>query len=90
MKKPVVQERDEDYAQPRSFDEPVVVSASAASLPKAQTGASTADEPASALDYYEKAVEREGAGKLGDSLKLYRKAFRVGLPTAFAIPSSTV
>jgi F-box protein 9 len=37
-------------------------------------------EPQSALEHYERAVEREGQGKLGDSLAHYRKAFRVGLP----------
>lgn len=35
-------------------------------------------EPQSALEHYEKAVERESAGNLGDSLNLYRKAFKVG------------
>lgn len=34
-------------------------------------------EPRSALEHYEKAVEREAQGSLGDSLDLYRKAFRV-------------
>lgn len=34
-------------------------------------------EPQSALDHYEKAVERESQGSLGDSLNLYRKAFHV-------------
>lgn len=34
-------------------------------------------EPKSALEHYEKAVERELQGNLGDSLKLYRKAYRV-------------
>ena len=34
-------------------------------------------EPSSALEHYEKAVERESEGNLGDSLNLYRKAFRV-------------
>ena len=34
-------------------------------------------EPRSALEHYEKAVERETEGNLGDSLNLYRKAFRV-------------
>lgn len=34
-------------------------------------------KPVSALEHYEQAVEREDAGKLGDSLDLYRKAFRV-------------
>lgn len=34
-------------------------------------------EPKSALEHYERAVEREDEGKLGDSLDLYRKALRV-------------
>lgn len=38
---------------------------------------SSAKEPKSALEHYEKAVERETQGSLGDSLKLYRKAFKV-------------
>ncbi|RDL33280.1 uncharacterized protein BP5553_08719 [Venustampulla echinocandica] len=33
--------------------------------------------PESALGYYERAVERENQGSLGDSLNLYRKAFRM-------------
>ncbi|PBP24233.1 F-box domain-containing protein [Diplocarpon rosae] len=36
-----------------------------------------AKEPQSALEHYEKAVEREAAGNLGDSVTLYRKAFRM-------------
>ncbi|KAL6714481.1 hypothetical protein ACLMJK_007905 [Lecanora helva] len=34
-------------------------------------------EPSSALEHYEKAVERESQGRLGDSLNHYRKAFRL-------------
>lgn len=34
-------------------------------------------EPRSALDHYELAVERESEGSLGDSLKHYRKAYKV-------------
>lgn len=34
-------------------------------------------EPISALEHYEKAVRREGEGSLGDSVGLYRKAFKV-------------
>lgn len=34
-------------------------------------------EPQSALEHYEKAIERESQGNLGDSLALYRKAYRV-------------
>ena len=39
--------------------------------------ATITSEPTNALDHYEKAVERETAGSLGDSVTLYRKAFRV-------------
>lgn len=35
-------------------------------------------EPTSALEHYERAVEKEGHGMLGDSLAHYRKAFKVG------------
>lgn len=38
---------------------------------------SSSKEPHSALEHYEKAVEKESQGSLGDSLNLYRKAFRV-------------
>lgn len=72
------QDDDEDYIQARSFDGP-------APEPAASTSADTAGEdreakgkePVSALDHYEKAVEKEVMGNLGDSLRLYRKAFRV-------------
>ena len=37
----------------------------------------TPQEPRSALEHYEKAVERETQGSLGDSVSLYRKAFKV-------------
>lgn len=56
-------------------------------LPEKETGRKTGDaeygvskipeEPVTALDHYEKAVEREGQGSLGDSVALYRKAFRM-------------
>lgn len=35
------------------------------------------DEPETALEHYERAVEKEGQGKLGDSLSHYRKAFKL-------------
>ena len=35
------------------------------------------NEPSSALEHYEKAVEKEDQGSLGDSVGLYRKAFKV-------------
>lgn len=40
--------------------------------------------PSSALEHYEKAVEKESEGNLGDSLKLYRKAYRVRLSLGFS------
>jgi len=41
------------------------------------TVAGSSKEPSSALDHYEKAVEKETQGRLGDSVSLYRKAFKV-------------
>lgn len=38
-----------------------------------------AHEPNSALEHYEKAVEKENQGSLGDSVSLYRKAFKVSI-----------
>lgn len=37
----------------------------------------TVKEPDSALEHFERAVEKEAAGNLGDSLQHYRKAYRV-------------
>ncbi|KAF2130080.1 hypothetical protein P153DRAFT_339592 [Dothidotthia symphoricarpi CBS 119687] len=44
---------------------------------QAAAAASAGKEPTSALDHYEKAVEKESQGSLGDSVNLYRKAFRL-------------
>src|SRR5262249_44010137 len=63
-KRPPVQDHDDDYTQPRSFDE--APAAGTASLVRTQAGPSTTDEPMSALDHYERAVEKEAAGNLGD------------------------
>ena len=37
----------------------------------------TNEEPSSALEHYERAVEKETQGHLGDSIKHYRKAYKV-------------
>ncbi|KAK4105365.1 hypothetical protein N658DRAFT_482874 [Parathielavia hyrcaniae] len=74
--KPAVQEQDDDYAEQQSFDEPVA-SRPKSSHDREQPGAPETGEPVSALEHYEKAVEKEAAGNLGDSLRLYRKAFRM-------------
>ena len=72
-KPPVLKDYEDDYVQPRSFDEAVVEAAGGDDGEVKVAG----KEPVSALEHYEKAVERESAGSLGDSLRLYRKAFRV-------------
>lgn len=46
-------------------------------------------EPESALEHYEKAVERETQGQLGDSLDLYRKAFKVRSYSSLELPLSS-
>ena len=51
-------------------------------LDSSQEDASNSDthaDPHSALEHYERAVEKESQGSLGDSLSLYRKAYRVCL-----------
>ncbi|KAG0136767.1 hypothetical protein HOY82DRAFT_548667 [Tuber indicum] len=40
-------------------------------------GSSSRADPESALEHYERAVEKESEGSLGESLSLYRKAFRM-------------
>ncbi|EAA34959.1 hypothetical protein GE21DRAFT_1190 [Neurospora crassa] len=72
------QDYEDDYVQPRSFDSPNDEAAAASTSTQGEwTVKKTTKDPVTALDHYEKAVEREAAGSLGDSLKLYRKAFRM-------------
>lgn len=78
-KQVAAQDDGDDEVQPRVFDEPA--SGSGAGTVLKEERADQPEEPVSALDHYEKAVERETAGKLGDSLRLYRKAFRVRAPS---------
>ncbi|KAL7620677.1 hypothetical protein AAE478_009672 [Parahypoxylon ruwenzoriense] len=71
----------EDYVQAQSFDEPDA-SKTTGGHKLGRQGELTSSkereqEPQTALDFYEKAVEKETTGKLGDSLQLYRKAFRI-------------
>ena len=40
-------------------------------------------EPRSALEHFERAVEKEAEGNLGDSLHHYRRAYRVRVPILF-------
>lgn len=74
-KKPIHGDDDDDYLQGRSFDEPPV--------PTGHTLAGPSNRPpkelVSALDHFEEAMEREAQGNMGDSLKLYRQAYKVNL-----------
>lgn len=85
-KPPVLRDYEDDYVQPRSFDEPEAVAPTVGDG-EAASASTGPKEPVSALDYYEKAVEREAAGSLGDSLKLYRKAFRVSYGLSVTLSS---
>jgi F-box protein 9 len=69
-------DEDEALVQPPSFDEPAPTGSTSVQERGSAKGLAKT-EPVTALEHYEKAVEREAAGNLGDSLRLYRKAFRV-------------
>lgn len=76
-KKSVIPDEDDDKIQPRSFDETETNPASS-SKEQDYSRNSKSKEPLTALDHYEQAVEKEAIGKLGDSVRLYRKAYKVG------------
>ncbi|KAH6991114.1 hypothetical protein BKA56DRAFT_573839 [Ilyonectria sp. MPI-CAGE-AT-0026] len=73
--KPVatVDETEDDYIQTQSFDEPP----SATRAVHDVNGVSSRKKLVSALDHYEEAMAKEAQGSMGDSLKLYRKAYRL-------------
>jgi F-box protein 9 len=68
---------DHEPAEPQSFHD-LGNSGSVGGAEHGGGSKSGSREPRSALEHYEKAVERETQGSLGDSLDLYRKAFKVG------------
>jgi F-box protein 9 len=73
--RPALSHIDDDYVGAPTFDEPPIPGAS-----KKQDESAVSKEPTSALDHFEAAVMKEAQGSLGESLKLYRKAFRVCCP----------
>lgn len=69
---------DEDYMPiTHSFDESSRPDATSATDYHRPTSSGNR-EPVTALEHFERAVEKEAAGNLGDSLRLYRQAFKVG------------
>ncbi|RYP64236.1 hypothetical protein DL771_008860 [Monosporascus sp. 5C6A] len=74
------EDEDDHYVQTRSFDAPEPGRVGdGGGLYDCESGGlkGKVEEPQSAIDFYEAAVEKETSGKLGDSLQLYRKAFRM-------------
>jgi F-box protein 9 len=65
--------KEEDVIEPQVYHE----TAESSSVADGAASTSGGKQPQSALEHYEKAVERESAGVLGDSLDLYRKAYKV-------------
>ncbi|KAL1836731.1 hypothetical protein VTJ49DRAFT_4723 [Mycothermus thermophilus] len=78
--KEVPQDIDDDLVLvSHSFDEPLAAPAATTSS-SSDTGrpqSSGKREPVTALEHFERAVEKEAAGNLGDSLRLYRQAFKM-------------
>jgi F-box protein 9 len=74
---------DEDEEGPASYDQNEIVQGlDRLSLAKPEEedvfhSRKPRAEPRSALEHFERAVEREAEGNLGDSLQHYRKAYRV-------------
>jgi F-box protein 9 len=76
-------DEDDDHVQPQVFSR---LDAPSALVAEDGEGFKTASrEPRSALEHYEKAVERESQGSLGDSLDLYRKAYKVSLQVSIPL-----
>ncbi|KAM5355182.1 hypothetical protein ACJ41O_001828 [Fusarium nematophilum] len=76
---PGADDDDDDYLQGHSFDEPEqqqpspTLSRPAHEVQHGRSG----KKLVSALDHYEEAMHKEAQGNMGDSLKLYRKAYRL-------------
>ena len=67
-------EEEEDYVGHHPFRG---LDASRGGVDSVESSKAASREPQSALEHYEKAVEKESQGSLGDSLNHYRKAFKV-------------
>ena len=78
-RRPAHGDDDDDYFQGRSFDEPPAPTGHTLAGP----GKPAPKKLVSALDYFEEAMEREAQGNMGDSLKLYRRAYKVFESTSY-------
>ncbi|EXK87894.1 hypothetical protein FOQG_08762 [Fusarium oxysporum f. sp. raphani 54005] len=64
---------DDDYVQSRAFDQDEPVAQAPQDVHHDRKG----KKLVSALDHFEEAMHKEDQGNMGDSLKLYRKAYRL-------------
>lgn len=78
---------DDYYLHVQSFDGPPPTSALGHLLSDAP-GKGVERPLISALDHYEEAMEKEAQGNMGESLRLYRKAYRVSFFFIIILSSS--
>lgn len=78
LRKPIVDDGT-DYVGGYSFDEPAPPSGQTLDGPSTSTSSEKKKKKlVTALDHYEAAMQKEAQGNMGDSLALYRQAYRVG------------
>lgn len=89
-------DEDGDYLQGRVFDEPAPPPVGRTLSPSSSPagpgrGDNVHDDVqralVTALDHYEEAMARESEGNMGESLKLYRRAYRVSVHGRSIIPA---
>lgn len=78
LRKPIVDDGT-DYVGGYSFDEPAPPSGQTPDDSSASISSEKKKKkkPVTALDHYEAAMQKEAQGNMGDSLALYRQAYRV-------------
>ncbi|KAM0441215.1 hypothetical protein ACHAPT_000521 [Fusarium lateritium] len=72
-----VDDNDDGYLQGQSFDDPAPSSPTLSRPAHEVHHGRSGKKLVSALDHYEEAMHKEAQGNMGDSLKLYRKAYRL-------------
>ena len=76
-KRQAIMDEGSDYLQGRAFDEPAQPEQVGHVLSEDAPAPKPEKELVSALDHYEEAMEKESQGNMGESLRLYRRAYRV-------------
>jgi F-box protein 9 len=76
-KRQAILDEGSDYLQGRAFDEPAPLDQVGHVVSEDAPAPKPEKKLVSALDHFEEAMEKESQGILGESLKLYRRAYRV-------------